>query len=176
MNCPPLHSSPPAQAPAAATLALEYVNALGAANGNRLDALQSADFVLDVMCGRDASAGPLMGAQSHQFWPAWLAGFSSARFHVQSLHAAYDEPDSHGSAVLVQWLFSGIHSGLLKLPVWRSDLPPTHQPVCVTGISTYGVQNGVVARETTFIDMDRSQFYQVHAHAGGMKECSPIWF
>lgn len=181
MNHPSLKDAAVSRTPAA-TVALAYLDTLTAGDRTRLNALQAPNFVLDVMCDSSASPGPLIGpltgSLSHQFWPAWNDGFTGAQFHVQSLHTVageplpHDEPTLHGSGphgaradeefaiVVVQWLFTGVHTRTLRLPIWQTELPATWQRLQLGGLSTYRVWSSAIVRETTYIDLDRSQLWE----------------
>ena len=108
-------------------------------------ALRSPDYVLDYV-HLDAFAGrPQSAEETAGFWPAWFAGFPEMDFEVARTIAAE-------SVVVVQWTFTGTHSGALEPQVFSRQIAPTGRTIRLRGVAVYDVREGLIQRETLYID------------------------
>jgi steroid delta-isomerase-like uncharacterized protein len=122
-----------------------YTQALAARNSQGMDALRSQDFVLDFVTQDAWGSGPLTGEETRNFWTAWFEGFPEMYFQVTRTIAAEE-------VVVTQWVFTGTNTG--PMPPIIEPLPePTGKTICFRGISVYDISNGLLQRETTYIDL-----------------------
>ncbi len=127
-------------------LVAEYSAALAAGNTARMGALRDPKYVLDWVHGDVFENQPLSGEETDQFWPNWLAGFPEMDYEVTRTIAA-------PTVVVVQWTFTGVHSGTLELPLFERPIPATGRVIRFRGISVYDVADDLIARETTYLDL-----------------------
>ena len=136
---------PPAARTALDVVAL-YSAALAAGDSKRMDGLCAEDFVLDQV-QRDAfQQGVLSRDEARQFWPSWFAAFPEMDFEVQRTIAAEE-------VVVTQWSFTGTNSGPLGAQVFGSQMEPTGKTICFRGVSVYDVADGLIQRETLYLDL-----------------------
>ena len=124
----------------------DYVEALGRRDHEGMDALRAATFVLDFVYADAFEDQPLSDEQTGDFWPAWFEGFPEMDFAVTRAIAGAE-------VVVVQWTFSGTHAGPLNPPIFREARPATGHTVRLRGASIYDVQEGLIQRETAYIDL-----------------------
>jgi steroid delta-isomerase-like uncharacterized protein len=55
--------------------------------------------------------------------------------------------------VVTEWIFTGIHSGILAPPVFEEQIPPTGKTIQFRGITVYDVDEGLIQRETIYMDL-----------------------
>ena len=123
-----------------------YVAALGAGDSEGMDAVRSADYVLDL-AHRDAfEQAALSHEEARAFWPSWFASFPEMDYTVTRTIAAE-------SVVVCQWVFLGTNTGPLTAPVFGRDLEPTGKTIRFRGVSIYDAEQGLIARETLYIDL-----------------------
>jgi steroid delta-isomerase-like uncharacterized protein len=127
-------------------VASQYVAALAAGDTDRMDALRSADYVLDFVYGDASESGPLSLEETKQFWPSWLAGFPEMDYEVTRTVAARD-------VVVTQWAFTGTNSEPLGPPIFAQVLAPSGRTVMFRGVSIYDIGEGLIQRETTYMDL-----------------------
>ena len=124
----------------------EYIAALAAADIERMKILHAPNYVLDWVYA-DAFEDPLSTAEeSIKFWPSWFAGFPEMDFEVTRTIAGED-------VIVTQWIFTGTNSGTLGPPVFEDAQAPTGRTIQFRGVSIYDVHNGLIQRETTYIDL-----------------------
>lgn len=124
----------------------EYAAALAARDSEQMDSLRSSDFVLDFVYGDAFDDGPLSVEETKKFWPAWFAGFPEMDYEVTRTVAAEE-------VVVTQWIFSGTHSGPLAAPIFEKRREPTNRTIRFRGVSIYDVRDGLIQRETTYMDL-----------------------
>ena len=56
------------------------------------------------------------------------------------------------TVVVVQWTFTGTHTGTLKTPAFGKHVEPTSRTIQIRGISVYDVSGGLIQRETLYMD------------------------
>ena len=123
-----------------------YTSAMAESDEASMEALRAEGFVLDFV-HNDASADPPLSAEITQsFWPAWFAAFPENDFHVTRTVAAED-------VVVTQWTFIGTHAEALGAPVFDDPIAPTGRTVRFRGASIYDVGNGLIQRETLYLDL-----------------------
>ena len=123
-----------------------YMQAMNIRNSDAMDALRSPDFYLDFVYDDAFQNQPLSGAATRDFWPAWFQAFPDGEFEVSRTIVAE-------SVVVVQWTFSGTQTGDLGDPVSNPPLRSTGRIACFRGVSIYDVEQGLISRETTYLDL-----------------------
>jgi steroid delta-isomerase-like uncharacterized protein len=122
-----------------------YIQALAAGDSQGMDDLRTQDFALDFVNQDAWGSAPLTGEEPRNFWAAWFEGFPEMDFQVTRTIAA-DE------VVVTQWAFTGTNTG--PMPPIIEPLPePTGKTICFRGISVYDIAEGLIQRETTYIDL-----------------------
>jgi steroid delta-isomerase-like uncharacterized protein len=126
-------------------VAYRYSTALAAQDSQTMVSLHSQDFVLDFVYGDAFESGPLSAEHTKQFWPGWFAGFPEMDYEVTRTIAGE-------TVVVTQWIFTGTHGGVLGPPVFEKPLDPTDRTIRFRGVSIYDIGNGLILRETTYMD------------------------
>jgi steroid delta-isomerase-like uncharacterized protein len=124
----------------------DYIAALVAGDTERMNSLRTPDFELDFVYSDALASGPLTSQETKQFWPSWLAGFPERDFEVKRTIAAPE-------VVVVQWVFTGTHKEVLGPPVFDTPRAPTGRTIMFRGVSIYDVSDGLIQRETTYLDL-----------------------
>ena len=132
--------------PASLELVAGYLSALGAADSEGMDACRGADFVLDLVQGDAYEQEALNHEETRAFWPSWFASFPEMDYQVTRTIAAE-------TVVVSQWTFTGTNSGPLGAPVFGQDHEPTGKTVRLRGVSVFDVQDGLIQRETIYMDL-----------------------
>jgi len=132
--------------PSALNVVSEYVAALAAQDIAKIHSLHSPDFVLDWVYA-DAFENPARSAEETKaFWPSWFAGFPEMDYEVIRTIAAED-------VVVTEWVFTGTNTGPLDPPVFENRREPSGRTIRFRGVSVYDVSDGLIQRETTYIDL-----------------------
>jgi len=124
----------------------KYINALMEKDNLTMQAMRTADFILDWVHSDAFENRPLDHEQTNQFWPSWFRGFSEMDYEVTRTIAAE-------TVVVVQWTFTGTHDGPLGVPVFDPPLDPTGKTIRLRGISVYDFEEVLIQRETMYIDL-----------------------
>lgn len=124
----------------------QYVTALATGDTEQMNALRTADFELDFVYGDAFASEPLSSEETKQFWPSWLVGFPEMDYEVTRTIAA-DE------VVVTQWVFTGTHQEPIGPPVFDPPEEPTGRTIMFRGVSIYDVGEGLIKRETTYMDL-----------------------
>lgn len=124
----------------------DYVEALARRDNAQMDKLRAPDFVLDFVYADAFAVRPMSGEETRDFWPAWFVGFPEMDFVVSRSIAAAD-------VVVVQWTFIGTQSGPLNPPVFEEPRAATGRTARFRGVSIYDVADGLIQRETAYIDL-----------------------
>jgi steroid delta-isomerase-like uncharacterized protein len=124
----------------------EYSAALAHQDTGRMNALRSLDFVLDFVHGDAFEDNPLSGRQTEEFWPSWFAAFPEMDIEVTRTIAAEE-------VVVMQWVFTGTNTGPLQPPILDELVEPTGRTIRLRGVSIYDVADGLLRRETMYIDL-----------------------
>lgn len=124
----------------------DYIEALTQRDTTQMDTLRAPDFVLDFVHADAFEDRPLTDEQTRQFWPAWFVGFPEMDFKVTRAIAASE-------VVVVQWTFTGTHTGSLGPPIFECPREATGRTVQFRGVSVYDVQDGLIQRETAYMDL-----------------------
>ena len=123
-----------------------YLEALVAGDSEAMDAYRASDYVLDLV-QRDAfEQGALSREETRAFWPSWFASFPDMDLQVTRTIAAE-------TVVATEWVFMGCNSGPLTKPVFEPELEPTGRTIRFRGVSIYDVQEGLIRRETLYMDL-----------------------
>jgi steroid delta-isomerase-like uncharacterized protein len=140
------NQSQDALAKSALEIIAEYSSALVSGDNLTMDSLRSQDFELDFV-QRDAfDSSPLSNEETKTFWPDWFSAFPQRDYHITRTIAGEE-------VVVTQWAFSGTHLGPLSHPIFGEPIEATGKTICFRGISVYDVRNGLVCRETTYMDL-----------------------
>ena len=145
-NRGPGHRSSLADNASALDVVSAYVAALAARDTASMNALRSPAFALDWVYADAFEDRPRSVAETKAFWPSWFAGFPEMDYEVTRTIAAE-------RVVVVQWTFTGTNSGPLDPPVFTSHRDPTDRTIQFRGVSIYDVIDGLIARETTYMDL-----------------------
>jgi steroid delta-isomerase-like uncharacterized protein len=132
--------------PTALDVTSEYVAALAARDSVRMNVLRSPDFVLDFVHGDASEASPLSNDDTRQFWSAWFVAFPELDFEVTRTVAAE-------TVVVTQWTFTGTNSGPVPPLGIDGQSASAGKTVRLRGISVYDVSEGLIRRETAYIDL-----------------------
>ena len=124
----------------------QYAAALSARDSDRMNALRAPDFVLDFVNGDAFEDRPLSVEQTREFWPSWFRGFPEMDLEVTRTIAAEE-------VVVTQWIFTGTNSGPVEPPVFDDRTEPTGRTIRLRGVSIYDVSDGLLRRETMYIDL-----------------------
>jgi steroid delta-isomerase-like uncharacterized protein len=124
----------------------EYVAALATRDSGRMAALRAPAFVLDFVHGDAAQGSPLSVEETLQFWSAWFVAFPELDYQVSRTIAAE-------KVVVTQWTFTGRNSGPLAPPVFDGPAEALGKTVRLRGVSIYDVSEGLIQRETVYIDL-----------------------
>ena len=119
---------------------------MAAGDMDGIQRLISDDFVLDYVHGDASQERPLSAENTRLFWPAWFAAFSESDFEVNRTIAAEE-------VVVTQWVFTGTHDGRLEPPAFDPPMEPTGRTIRFRGASFYEISNGLVQRETVYMDL-----------------------
>lgn len=124
----------------------QYVAALAARDSAAMRALRSPDFALDFVHGDASKDEPLSAEDTMQFWSAWFVAFPELDYQVIRTIAAE-------KVVVTQWVFTGANSGPLGPPLLGEQAGPYGRTVRLRGVSVYDVSDGLIQRETAYIDL-----------------------
>jgi predicted ester cyclase len=123
-----------------------YVTALAAGDSAGMDAFRASDYVLDLV-QRDAfEEEALTHEETQAFWPSWFASVPEMDYQVTRTIAAT-------SVIVTEWVFVGTNSGPLTAPVFGRDTERTGRTIRLRGVSIYDVQEGLIQRETLYMDL-----------------------
>jgi steroid delta-isomerase-like uncharacterized protein len=124
----------------------DYLAALATGNSQEMNALRSPDFVLDFVHGDAFRDKPLSDEETRNFWPVWFAAFPKMDFEVTRTIIAE-------KVAVAQWTFTGVHAQPLGPPVSDPAIQPRGRAICLRGVSVYDILDGLIWRETTYIDL-----------------------
>ncbi len=124
----------------------QYAKALKSRDSDNMNRLRSEEFVLDFV-NRDAfQSGPLSAADTEAFWPSWFSAFPEFDYEVTRTMVS-DE------VVVVQWIFTGTHTNTLEPPAFDPPLDATGRTIQLRGVSFYDLSDGLIQKETLYIDL-----------------------
>ncbi len=132
--------------PSAFDVVAEYSAALAARDSERMNALHSPDFVLDWVYGDAFEEHPQSAEEATKFWPSWFAGFPEMDYEITRTIAGED-------VVVTEWVFTATNSGPLNPPVFEKPTEATGRTIRIRGASVYDVSDGLIQRETTYMDL-----------------------
>lgn len=124
----------------------EYTTALMAQNEQRMKRLRTTDFVLDWVYADAFENPPSSAEETHAFWSSWFAGFSEMDYEITRTIAAE-------TVVVTQWTFTGTNDGPLGPPAFGERVEPSGRTIQFRGVSIYDVRDGLIQRETTYMDL-----------------------
>jgi steroid delta-isomerase-like uncharacterized protein len=124
----------------------KYIAALKTGDTLTMEAMRTADFILDWVHADAFENKPLTHQETNRFWPAWFKGFSEMDYEVTRTIAAE-------TVVVVQWTFTGTHDGPLGMPIFDPPLQPTGKTIRLRGVSVFDLGDLLLQRETMYIDL-----------------------
>ncbi len=131
--------------PTALHVASEYIAAMAARDSARMESWRAEDFVLDFVHRDAAEREPLSAEDTRMFWSFWFVAFPELDWEVTRTIVAQD-------LVITQWVFTGAHNGPLESPVFGGRAEPTGKVIQLRGASFYDVREGLIQRETSYLD------------------------
>lgn len=136
----------PTGGPSALRVISDYAAAMNAQDSERMHALRSSAFVMDLVQNDAFRGDPLSASRTQEFWPGWFAGFAEMDLEITRTIAAE-------TVVVTQWVFTGTHTGPLDPPIFDTRVEPTGRTIRFRGVSIYDVSEGLIQRETMYIDL-----------------------
>ena len=124
----------------------QLVAALAARDLETMRSLHAEDYVVDWVYGDAFESPPRSAEESAAFFPAWFIGFDEVDYEVKRTIAAE-------TVVVTEWVFTGTHTGPLGPPVFEEQLDPTGRTIQFRGVTVYDVNEGLIRRETTYMDL-----------------------
>jgi steroid delta-isomerase-like uncharacterized protein len=124
----------------------EYATAMRARDSARMESLRAEGFQLDFVHGDAAEQDPLSAEETRMFWSFWFVAFPELDWEVTRTIAAQD-------VVVTQWTFTGTNSGPLEPSILGDPVEPTGQTIQLRGASFYDVSEGLIQRETAYLDL-----------------------
>ena len=134
------------QSPAALAVVSDYVAAIAARDSDGMDRLRAPVFVLDSVPGDAFQERAATASAAQSFWAAWFTGFPELDMEITRTVAAAE-------VVVTQWVFTGTNSGPLEPPLCKRRVPPTGRTIRLRGVSVYDVSDGLIQRETIYLDL-----------------------
>lgn len=101
---------------------------------------------LDWVYGDAFEDRPRSLDETKEFWPSWFAGFPEMDYEVTRTIAAEE-------VVVTQWTFTGTNTGPLGPPAFGQRMEPTGRTIQFRGVTIYDVSDGLIQRETTYMDL-----------------------
>lgn len=138
--------APSGQPASALDVVADYSAALAIGDAERMAAFLAPEFRLDWVHGDAFEEQPLSREEANQFWPSWLAGFPEMDYEITRTIAGE-------TVCVVQWTFTGVHAAPLKPPIFDPPLAATNRIIRLRGVSIYDVADGLIRRETTYLDL-----------------------
>jgi steroid delta-isomerase-like uncharacterized protein len=132
--------------PSALQVVSEYAAAMAARDSARMESLRAKDFMLDFVHGDAAEREPLSAEETRMFWSFWFVAFPELDWEVTRTIAAEN-------VVVTQWTFTGTNSGPLDASILESLVGPTGRTIQLRGASFYDVAEGLIQRETAYLDL-----------------------
>lgn len=132
--------------PSALQVVSEYTAAMAARDSARMESLRAQDFEMDFVHGDAAEREPLSAEDTRMFWSFWFVAFPELDWEVTRTIAAEN-------VVVTQWTFTGINSGPLDASILESPVEPTGRTIQLRGASFYDVSEGLIQRETAYMDL-----------------------
>ena len=123
----------------------EYVAAMAVGDNERMNSYCSPDFVLDRVSGDAFESSPLSLEEMSSFWPSWFMAFPEMDYEVTRTIAAEE-------VVVTEWIFTGTNSEPLLPPIFPQRRAATGRTIRLRGVSIYDVSEGLIERETSYID------------------------
>ena len=127
-------------------IAAAYAAGLSAQDADAMQALRSEEFVLEFVHGDAFQDPPLTGGEAESFWPRWFVAFPEMDLEVIRTVAASE-------VVVTQWVFTGTNSGPLVSMFGADRIEPTGNTVRLRGVTFLDIQDGKIAKETTYSDV-----------------------
>jgi steroid delta-isomerase-like uncharacterized protein len=133
-------------APSSFKVVSEYAAAMASGDTEKMKSLHAPDYVLDWVYADAFETPPSTAEETDKFFPAWFAGFPEMDYEITRTIAAEE-------VVVVQWVFTGTNTGPLGPPAFGEPIKPTGKTIQFRGISVYDVSDGLIQRETTYLDL-----------------------
>ena len=134
------------ESPSALQVINAYTAAMAARDSTRMESLRADGFQLDFVHGDASQTDPLSAEETRMFWSFWFVAFPDLDWEVTRAIAAEN-------VVVTQWVFTGTNSGPLDPSILGSVEEPTGITIQLRGASFYDVNEGLIQRETAYLDM-----------------------
>jgi steroid delta-isomerase-like uncharacterized protein len=131
--------------PTALQVVSAYAEAMAARDSARMESLRAKDFMLDFVHNDAAEREPLSAEDTRMFWSFWFVAFPELDWEVTRTIAA-------PNVVVTQWVFTGAHTGPLEPSILGDHVEPTGKTIQLRGASFYDVSEGLIQRETAYLD------------------------
>jgi len=132
--------------PSALEVVSQLVAALATQDLEAMHSLHAEDYVVDWVYGDAFENPPASAEESAAFFPVWFVGFDEVDYEVKRTIAAE-------TVVVTEWVFTGTHAGPLGPPVFEQQLDPTGRTIQFRGVTVYDVDDGLIQRETIYMDL-----------------------
>ena len=124
----------------------KYVAAMAVGDTDIMESFHADEFMMDWVYGDAFENPPSSAEESNKFFPAWFAGFNEIDYEVKRTIASEE-------VVVTEWIFTGTHTGSLGPPVFEERLDPTGRTIQFRGVTIYDVADGLIQRETIYMDL-----------------------
>jgi steroid delta-isomerase-like uncharacterized protein len=128
-------------APSSFKVVSEYAAAMASGDTEKMKSLHAPDYVLDWVYADAFETPPSTAEETDKFFPAWFAGFPEMDYEITRTIAAEEV------------VFTGTNTGPLGPPAFGEPIKPTGKTIQFRGISVYDVSDGLIQRETTYLDL-----------------------
>ena len=122
-----------------------YSTALASGDSEKMKSLRANECILHIVTRDAFGTEPLSCEETGDFWAAWFEGFPEMDYEVIRTIAG-DE------VVVTQWIFIGTNTGPIP-PILVSLREPTGRTIRLRGVSIYDLQDNLITRETTYMDL-----------------------
>ena len=133
-------------APAGFEVVSQYMTAAAARDSEKMNSLRSEEFALDFVHADAYENSPLSAKEAQMFWPAWFTAFPEFHLEVTRTIAAEE-------VVVTQWIFTATNTGPLDPPIFEKRMEPTGKTIRIRGVSVYDITEGLIQRESLYIDL-----------------------
>lgn len=123
-----------------------YIEALQQRDSDKMDTFRSKDFIRDLVAGDAFHDSPSSNQDTREFWSAWFTAFEDMDYEVTRTIATKE-------IVVLEWVFTGTHSGTLDPAVFNKEIAPTGNTIKLRGVSIYEIAHKFITSETLYIDM-----------------------
>ncbi len=124
----------------------KYSAYLAARDIDGMSSLRSEDYSVDFVHLDAFGHSPLSAKRTGKLWSALFNSFPVLDLEVTRTMAAEE-------FVATEWIFTGSNSGPLEPPIINPPIEPTGKTIRIRGASFYDVRDGLIHRETLYMDL-----------------------